>query len=214
MTTELPIRCACGQLEGVASDVSASTGNHVICYCDDCQLFQHFLGSAARVLDAHGGTRIYQMSPGRFRVTSGKEHLACMRLTPGGIVRWYADCCNTPVGNTLATSKVPFVGVVTACFGNPDVKTLEAAFGPVKCGVNGRFALGNRDEVDAHDKAPLSLVWGFFGKMLKWRLRGDHKRSPFFDPETGKLSAVPKVLSEGELQDLKQKRQSFDRAAA
>ena len=66
MATNLPVRCFCGKLQGIAHDVSPDVGNHVACYCDDCQSFQHALGQAERVLDANGGTDIYQMSPKTF----------------------------------------------------------------------------------------------------------------------------------------------------
>jgi hypothetical protein len=34
--------------------------------------------------------------------------------------------------------------------------------------------------------------------MLGWRLRGDHKRSPFFDSSTGSPIAAPRVLTKAE----------------
>ena len=207
MATDLPIRCACGKLEGTAKDVSAKSGNHVICYCEDCQLFQHFLGTADAVLDANGGTRIFQMSPGRFEITSGREHLACMRLRANGIVRWYAGCCNTPLGNTAATPKMPFVGVITRCLPDVDARQPERTLGPFKCGVNGRSALGNREQLDAHDSAPASLFFDFLVKILRWRLRGDHKRTPFFDADSGEPMVAPKVLNSDELTELKRRRE-------
>jgi hypothetical protein len=42
----VPLRCRCGRVRGVASDVSRSTGFRFICYCKDCQAFAHFLGRA------------------------------------------------------------------------------------------------------------------------------------------------------------------------
>jgi hypothetical protein len=40
-------------------------------------------------------------------------HLRLMRLSEKGLLRWYAGCCDTPLFNTMATPKVPFVGVLT-----------------------------------------------------------------------------------------------------
>ncbi len=214
MATDLPVSCACGKLKGIAKGVAPKSGNHIICYCKDCQLFQHFLGTADAVLDAHGGTRIFQMSPGRFEITSGSEHLKCMRLSPDGIVRWYAGCCNTPLGNTVATPKMPFVGVVTQCLPDVDAEQPERALGPLKHGVNGRSALGDRESLDAHDSIPFSMLLDFMVKMLRWRLRGDHKRTPFFDAGSGELSAAPNVLSDAELEALKEQRAAFTASAA
>ena len=191
----LSIQCECGSFRGIAHDVTPDAGNHVICYCDDCQAFQHFLGRTEDVLDAHGGTRIFQMSPGKFEITAGREHLACMRLTPEGIVRWFTSCCKSPLGNTLATPTLLFVGVIVACFeAENDEARLDAALGPVLCGVHGRFALGKPSNVDVHATAPVGLILRFMTRMLRWKLRGDGKRSPFFDPETKTLAVRPLIL--------------------
>ena len=61
---DLPLRCRCGRMRGVAIDVSPSTGLRFVCYCKDCQAFAHFL-ERADVLDPAGGTDIFQMPPGR-----------------------------------------------------------------------------------------------------------------------------------------------------
>ncbi|MEM7501601.1 MAG: DUF6151 family protein [Pseudomonadota bacterium] len=198
MTQCIPLRCACGKLKGSAADVDGGQGNHIVCYCDDCQAFQHFLGQADAVLDAHGGTRIFQMSPGKVEFTEGSDQLACMRLGPKGVVRWYAACCNTPIGNTLATPALPFVGLICACMDlGAGEASFEQALGPLKCGVHGRFALGTPIGVALHDSASISFVASFLAKSLRWKLRGDHKRSPFF-VGNGALRATPQVLTKPE----------------
>jgi len=132
------------------------------------------------VLDAHGGTDIFQSSPAQLEITAGRERLACLRLTRNGVLRWYAACCNTPIGNTLPTPKIPFVGLIHA-FIQPGDRPLDEILGRVRAGVNGKSATGDRTDVDAHDTAPLSVKSRVYWKLLVWRLRGDHKRSPFFD---------------------------------
>lgn len=196
MTTDLPIRCDCGKLEGVARAVSPTAGTHLTCYCDDCQRFQHLIGHADRVLDEHGGTVIFQMSAGRIEITRGREHLACLRLTPKGTLRWYASCCNAPLGNTLATPALPFCGVITTCFDRSAAggEAVDRALGPLKPGVFGKFALGDRTAIDAHDRIPLSAI-RILGKVIGWRLGGAAKHSPFFDSE-GKPVAAPRIVSE------------------
>ncbi len=125
-----------------------------------------------------------------------------MRLKPKGIVRWYSSCCRTPIGNTLATPKLPFVGLVHRCIRTDSDDARERALGPVRGGVHGRFAKGDRTAVDAHDKAPLSLLLRFMGLMLGARLRGEHRKNPLFDPGTGALVVAPKVLTREELEDV------------
>ena len=80
MSADLNIRCACGALRGVAQGVSGTSGNRIVCYCDDCQSFPHFLQDAERTLDAHGGTDIFQMSPAHLKITKGRDQL----LSRGG----------------------------------------------------------------------------------------------------------------------------------
>ena len=42
------------------TNASSTTVNRVVCYCDDCQAFLHYL-KRADLLDAHGGTDIVQV---------------------------------------------------------------------------------------------------------------------------------------------------------
>ena len=199
MPVDLPIRCSCGSLRGVASGVSGAVGNRVVCYCDDCQSFPHFLGKAAEVLDAHGGTDIFQMSPAHLRFTEGMDQLVCMRLRPRGMLRWYADCCKTPIGNTPPTRGLPFVGLIHACVDHvSDGRSADETLGPIRARVNARFAKGERADLDAHDEAPASMILRFLRILAMARLRGDQARSPFFDA-AGVPVAKPHVLSEDEL---------------
>lgn len=200
MKTRITVTCSCGRFAATAHDIAANTGNHVVCYCDDCQLFQHHLGKADEVLDEHGGTHIFQISPAKFEPIRGAEQLACLRLRPGGLVRWYARCCSTPLGNTLATPKVPFFGMIRTSMqtvdGGGDV---TAATGPVLCGVYGTYAIGRPEGFRVYAKAPFWLLLRFMRKMFRWRFRGDGGRSPFFDAESGRLRVKPHVLREEEL---------------
>ncbi|MCG8589625.1 MAG: DUF6151 family protein [Proteobacteria bacterium] len=202
MANDLPIRCRCGNLRGRAQGVSGERGNRIVCYCDDCQAFGDFLGPDG-VLDTHGGTDIFQMSPARLEFTRGLDQLACLRLTSKGMLRWYAACCKTPIGNTMATRQIPFVGLIHACVDHEaDGRSRDEALGPVRAGVNARFARGDRTQLDAHDRAPLSMGLGILGRLVAARLRGDHAASPFFDRGTGEPVAVPLVLSEDERRGL------------
>jgi hypothetical protein len=199
MPSDLPIRCDCGELRGVLRGVSAGRGNRIVCYCDDCQSFAHFLGGAERTLDSHGGTDIFQLSPARLEITKGADRLACMRLRPNGLLRWYASCCHTPIGNTLASRQIPFVGLIHRCVDHAaDGRPRDEVLGPTRARVQARFAKGDRSSLDAHDRGPLSLFVRFGAVLLAARLRGDHARSPFFRA-TGEPTATPRVLTPDEL---------------
>jgi hypothetical protein len=181
--------------------VAPRTGNRVVCYCDDCQSFAHFLGRADAVLDAAGGTDIFQTSPARLELTAGREQLACMRLRPGSnVIRWFARCCRTPIGNTPADPRLILVGVIHACM---DLRaagaSADALLGPVRGSAFPRFARGDRAQL------PKKLSLLHFARlvrlMLGARLRGDQRRSPFFRAD-GSPAVTPHVLGEDELRDV------------
>jgi hypothetical protein len=204
MPTDLTIRCSCGALQGVVHEVTPQAGNHVVCYCDDCQAFAHFLARAADVLDAHGGTEIFQMSPANLSITAGADRLACVRLTSRGLLRWYAGCCNTPIGNTLRTNGLPFIGLIHLCIQKPPGdSSLEAELGPIQVRGFRKFAKGDGAAIPA-DRVPLPFVIARFAwLMLKWKIRGDGKRSAFFESKSGQPVVPPRILSAAEHAELR-----------
>ena len=46
--SEVPLRCRCGALRGVASEVAPTTGLRLVCYCKDCQAFARYLDRLGR----------------------------------------------------------------------------------------------------------------------------------------------------------------------
>ena len=197
MGTEIPLRCRCGAVRGVAIDVARSRGNRLVCFCDDCQAYARFLGTSG-VIDEHGGTDIFQMTPSQLQITSGQEHLCCVRLSSNGLMRWYTACCRTPVGNTLASARMPFVGVVH-CFMDheADGRSRDEVLGEPIALVHGRFAIG-RPPRRAHPTAPTWLIVRSVGLILRAWLGGRHRPSPFFDPQTNRPLVTPTVLTPAE----------------
>jgi Family of unknown function (DUF6151) len=187
--TSHPLRCQCGTIQGVVAD--PRNANHCVCYCRDCQAFAHFLGRADVVLDERGGSQIIQVPPKNLTFTQGGEALACMRLTQTGLLRWYAACCNTPIGNTLATPKISFIGLVHNCL-ETGGQSLDASFGPIRAWVNPSGAKGD-PKPEAAGRGP--VVWWFISRVLKARLNGDYKHNPVFRADTGQPVVVPRVLS-------------------
>lgn len=201
---------------GVARGLSADVGNRLTCYCDDCQSFAWFLSTrggpaVGSILDAHGGTEIFQLSPARLEFRDSRGELACVRLTPRGLLRWYARCCRTPVGNTSPSQKLPFVGLIHSCLGDaPDGHSRDEVLGPIGAGVHARFARGDRTALDAHDRASAQLLARFAKIVAGARLRRDQRRSPFFDAESGVPVATPQVLTSAELREVEAARDASD----
>jgi hypothetical protein len=177
-----PIRCACGALAGILRDPPWS--NRVICYCKSCQAFAERLGRGDDVLDAQGGSDVVQTSPRSLAFTRGREHLACMRLTPKGPLRWYASCCNTPIGNTSANFRLSFIGLLHSCLG--DRATVDAAFGPPRMHVFTKFAKG---EPKPKQQIPIPAILGFLGHVTAAHIGGGYKVTPFFDASGAPVAA-------------------------
>ena len=180
----LPLRCRCGHVRGLAAELSPRAGNHLICYCEDCQTFAAFLGSSPGP-DAFGGTAIFQLPPAQVSLESGTDALACVRLSSKGMYRWYASCCRTPLANTLGPG-VPFVGLVLSCLAPEETpRSTEALLGP-PVRVEGRSARSSAP-AGTHAGVPAGFLLKAAVRLLKWKLSGRATPSPFF------IGGVPRV---------------------
>jgi len=189
-----PLRCRCGTLRGyVSHPESVSRG---VCYCRDCQAFAHFLGKADDILDEMGGTDVVATLPKYLSFTQGFNALACMSLTDHGMLRWYASCCNTPIGNTPRNFKTSHVGLIHTCLEDPS-KTLEGSFGPVRMRVNTKHAKGKPGLLPI---STLTSILRFIGSLIRARLDGSYKHTPFFAPDRGTPVVPPQVLTCSELE--------------
>lgn len=184
------IQCRCGTVRGQL-DVKG-IGNRVVCYCTDCRAFAHFLGRPSEVLDVQGGTEIVQVAQPRLTFSQGKEHLAAVRLSEKGLVRWYAACCKTPIGNTLLNPKVPFIGLIHSAL---DRSRMDADFGKNVAKVNTDTAIGE----------PKPKPNGLFGSILRFlwivlstRISGRYRKSELFN-ESGAPIVRPTILTTEEL---------------
>lgn len=182
---DLNLQCQCGKVQGTAHNVTPSTGNHLVCYCQDCQAFARHLGTAG-ILDEHGGTEVFQMSYADIEITQGTENLRSIKLTPKGLIRWYADCCKTPIGNTMS-AKFPFVGLIHTFMHDAD-KDLK--LGPVRA-----YTSIKKDSPIAHSNTPLyKIIPRMIVKSLVWKIRDSKKRNSFFKVD-GIPVSEPKVLT-------------------
>jgi Family of unknown function (DUF6151) len=184
------LQCRCGTIKGWVSDTHSA--NRVVCYCGDCQAFARFLGKDSEILDARGGSDIVQTLPKNVTFTQGADALACMRLTDKGMVRWYADCCKTPIGNTLENYKISFIGLLHNCLESPG-HSLHNSFGAVRAYANPQGASGDPKPKAAGMGA---TIWWLLKTILKARVNGDYQRTPFF--RQGRPIANPRVLSSAE----------------
>jgi hypothetical protein len=184
------LQCRCGTVKGWVSDPAGA--NRAVCYCRDCQAFARFLGQESEILDAQGGSDIVQTLPKNVTFTQGADALACIRLTDKGMIRWYAGCCRTPIGNTPENYRVSFVGLLHNCLETPQ-QSLQNSFGAVRTYANPQGAIG---APKPKTKGVGRTIWWLLKTILRARVSGDYKRTPFF--QEGKPIAIPHVLSTAE----------------
>jgi len=184
----ITFHCRCGALRGqIEPGVVYARAR---CYCRDCQAFARALGRED-VLDAEGGTDIVAMLPAGVHVTDGIDRLACMSLSPKGLLRWYAGCCDTPIANTPRDPKVAYAGVLGHCL-EGDRDALDAAVGPSRIALNVKSARGQVTPT------PLRTFVGVLRIMrgvLGARLRGRYRDNPFFIADPPRPIVEPRVLT-------------------
>lgn len=193
---DVPLRCRCGRVRGVAKGVSPKAGLRFVCYCKDCQAFARFLGRPD-VLDEAGGTDIFQMAVGRLEMAAGGDALGCLRLASRGVYRWYADCCGTPIGNTMGP-RVPLIGVTHSFMDHRgDGRPRDLVLGPPLCRIFERSAIGPLPSTAPPPPSP-GVVLRRMSRLLVWSARGLARPNSFFDESTGAPCVAPRVLTSQE----------------
>jgi len=195
--SSFPLRCACGRLEGYLA--SPQRTGRAICYCHDCQAFARFLGPTQATLDALGGTDIVAAVPRFVHFVTGADQLQCMSLGPKGLLRWYAGCCRTPIGNTPRNPKLSYVGLVHNCLaGSPAER--DAAFGPARMAVSPKSASG---QVAVTPLPMLLAALQIMRNVGGARLSGAFRQNPFFKAGTDEPIVRPQVLTHAQRQALR-----------
>lgn len=189
--TTVALKCRCGSVQGTASNVSAPANKRIICCCDDCQAFATYLQQQADTLDRFGGTDLITMNQAQIAISQGQDKLRCMRLRRKGLLRWYTECCNTPVALTL-NARMPFASVVHNFIDAPD---RDSTLGPVMAWVQIQHAIGTPDYPTHSAKFPLGITLRTIGRMAIWKLQGLNKPSPFFTTD-GQPIAKPTVIAD------------------
>ena len=177
---DLPFSCTCGKLHGHVDVPSPRAGNHVICHCPDCRAAAIHLGQPDPAPD---GVEIWQTAPEHLHITAGFEHLALMQLSPKGLYRWYAACCDAPLFTSLRKPRLAFIGITADRLENTDL------LGP----LIGRAFMKGTDGKYRHEgfnKIGLRIVQ----MILSANLSGRWRKTPLFDDQ-GQPVVEPKPLT-------------------
>lgn len=185
----MQIQCECGAFRAQLLNFPRNTPGRLACYCDDCQTFAHHL-NRADLLDGAGGMEVIPVYPAEIQIDAGREVLKCLRLSSGGLYRWYASCCNTPVANVRPG--FPWVGLVHRVFTVKDPSYLDRTLGVIKSRIMGRYARGTPPSGTA-EKIDFKGFVTVLPFIIKGLLMGKAKRSPFF-AEDGQTPIVPPIV--------------------
>jgi hypothetical protein len=113
-----------------------------------------------------------------------------MHLTAKPTLRWYADCCATPMFNTYKTGRIPYVTTLVA---NCDPDRRESLLGPPIGHLFTEEATGDVSRLKR--LSMFKLMRRFSRRMLTDLISGDRRRNPLFDPATLEPIAPPTAAS-------------------
>ena len=183
---DLPFACACRAVTGALIAPGPRAGDHVVCHCTDCQAFATRFGAAERVLDAHGGTALYQGRCATMRLDTGRDRMGCVHLTEKPTLRWYARCCSTPMFNTYRNGRIPYITTLVA---NCDPARRTALLGAPIGHLFTDEAIGDASELKRFSM--VRLMRRFSRRMIADLWSGDRRRAALFDAVTRKPLARP-----------------------
>ncbi len=189
----LEFQCECGAIQGVVHESFPPSGRRLVCHCNDCQAFAHYLDREKQMLDDHAGTHVYQMDSSKFTISKGQDKLACVTVTGGPLLRWYCATCKTPIANTLSSTRFPFLSLILSAF---DQGKTDAVLGSAVEHVAIPSGAGDPGKVKTAGMA--GMLWQLLVRAIKARFNPELKKSPLFDDDTGKPLAVPVKLERSE----------------
>ncbi|WP_221076874.1 DUF6151 family protein [Agarivorans aestuarii] len=187
---DVDLQCRCGKIKGQIKQVSPSAVKQLVCYCEDCRKFAQHLQSEGSSINQYGGSELYVAAPAKVEIVEGKQQLACLRLTPKGIYRWYSQCCNTPIANTVGI-KLPLVTVYQDFVDAEHTSSLQSNSEHLGA-VNEHQALKPLPEA-LLGASPRKTKFKLIVKLLGWKLKGKGKPNPFFE-DSGRAKVKPSIL--------------------
>lgn len=171
----MKIQCDCGSFQAKLANSPKNSPGRLVCYCDDCQAFAAAL-ERTDVLDEFGGTQVVPAYPSDITVIKGISDLCYTQVTQDGLYRYSTTCCNSPILNTRPN--FPWAGIFHSAYTAADTKALSE-FGEVRSRIMGKYANG-KPNVKISDRMGKRDILKVLPFILKGKVLGKHKRSPFF----------------------------------
>lgn len=176
--------CNCGAFRGHLSAAGVTGGTRAVCFCQSCRENELAHGQPD---PAPEPVDLFQTTPDAITITEGAGHLQLLRLSPKGILRWYAGCCGTPFANTTAKRSFPFAGLRADLFADKE------ALGKVRARAFVPQGPGKPPKTEGAAR----MAYGILSRMLAAFLSGSWKTTPFFKAD-GTPAAEPRILSKEE----------------
>lgn len=184
--TDITLTCDCGQVQlSLAPRPGPSQGNRLICHCKSCQAYPRLLGHP-EVLDAGRGIDITQVSADRVALVAGAERIGALRVTPKGVFRWYATCCNSPLCTTLPDPRWGLIGLVSHQITEPE------RLGPVKARVQIPKGMRLPEGLAPTQGRPFAGMARAIASVFAWRLAGRGRNHPLYPG--GQPLAEPRLV--------------------
>ena len=136
------------------------------------------------MLDPAGGTDIFQMPPARVKAHRRHGRPAVPAPLQTRNLRWYTDCCRTPIANTAAWPRFPSSASFILSW-----TTRPATVPGTRCSARRSAASRTlRRRAAPAERAARHRRCRLFArrasKMLGWWVRGLGRPTPFFDDRT------------------------------
>ena len=123
--------------------------------------------------------------------------MRCLRIS-NKVLRWYTECCRTPIANTPAGPVFPVIGMAHSFMDHEaGGRSRDEVLGPPLCRIFERSAVGPLPP-NAPGPPSVGLFAHRASKLLGWWVRGLSRPTPFFDDRAKAPRAVPRVLTQSE----------------
>ncbi|WP_271077958.1 DUF6151 family protein [Aurantiacibacter sp. MUD61] len=193
MIQRLEFRCKCGAVGGTIDIPPPVDGEVIVCHCTDCRDFVRLCGKSEIMLDDLGGVSLFNFRGSRLHFSSGLEQMRCLHMTEKPVLRWVCSCCDTPMFNSFATTRIPFLDIFTATI--KDISPLRGLTSKARH-LFPDSATGDASDLPA--STPAGLILRTTPRIVREYVSGGRKANPLFDAKTGEPIAVPRRVSQAE----------------
>lgn len=176
---ESKLSCKCGSIQGKIS-AKKEDSLRIYCYCTDCRAYATAIGglggdsSKPSFLHANGECHLVQVCKDAVTIDKGKEKMKLARKAPNqGMYRYYAECCNVPLMNT-----VDILGFVGVYDDNLD-ENVEQFFGPFD------YCTHEASKLPIESPNPKNSILRFLWNLLRYASASkagpfDYSLTPFY----------------------------------